>query len=276
MKNEQEMRDALDNLENEYSVDKFQFNIIEKLGTKLGSTYKLDDDGKIRLAGEKTATTHAPWLYVRPKPELDCHMWHRVLFDIMDVFPPKCGECWKVVVRPRNFRELMMLLEIEENHTERYCKCGHEERPYVFGQWGGYFYCDGKEEGLEVYKEVRALVDKLISPDVSVTLKRYCSEYELKYGPTDQFSSERDSDDAKEKAETWERVVGNFFDVPKIAKEQLGVVKADTITRWMKIAYSLGDETVLEFNKADEESRANGGHLYKQLVTYHHEAKESK
>jgi hypothetical protein len=266
---DKEMKETLDNLETDYNVNNFRFNIIEKLGSKLGSTYKLDDDSKIRLAGEKTATTHAPWLYVRPKPELDCHMWHRVLFDTIKVFPPKCGECWKVVVRPRNFRELMMLLEIQENHTERYCKCGHEERPYVFGQWGGYFYCDGKEEGLEIYKEVRELVNKFISPDVGVTLKRYCSEYELKYGPTDKFSQARDSEEAKSEARVWEKLVDKFFDIPVIKSEQLGLVKANTITRWMKKAYDLGDETVLEFNKATEASRANGGHLYKQLVTYH-------
>lgn len=269
---DKEMQARLDNVTNEYNVDLFYFDLIDKLKGHLGTYYKLCEDGIIRPL-ESTATIDAPWIYVRPKPELDCHMWHKILFDAIGQFPPGCEDCWKVVVRPRDFKELMMLFELQENYTERYCKCGHEERPYVFGQWGGYFYCTGKEEGLEVYKEVRAMVDKFISPDISVTLKRYCSEYEIKYGATNEYREARDSDKAKAEAKTWERIIYKFIDHPKNKNKQFDIVKANTVSRWMKKAYDLGDKTVLEFNMADEAGRANGGHLIKQLVTYHKENK---
>lgn len=270
--NEQDMKDRLDNIANEYDVSTFEYDLVDKMAPLTANMYKLCEDGKYRPT-ESSASITAPWIYVRPKPELDCHMWHKILFKVIGVFPPGCEACWKVTVKPRNFKELMMLLELQENYTDRYCKCGFEERTYTHQAWGGYFYCTGEEEGQEVYKEVREMVSKFISPDVPVALKRYCTEYELKYGPSNEFSEDRDGEKSKQVAQRWEKIVYNFIDHPRVVTPQAGIVKAHTVTRWMKEAYKIGDETVLEFNKGSKAGQDMYGHLVNQTVKYHKEIK---
>lgn len=127
--------------------------------------------------------------------EKPCNLWMSFTYRLLarnllqkkDWFIPQgCQECYKVVVRPRTYRELLdleaMMLEIETN-----CKCGIEERPYTRGIYGAYFYNTGLQEGIERYEKIRDAVDVYISPDVQVFLKRGCTEYERDHGPSDKW-----------------------------------------------------------------------------------------
>jgi hypothetical protein len=258
-----QMRDSLDRIGTDYCLDQLKFDLITMLmGTGGSSDFLLHEDGKLRPPF-KVIDCKTPWIFVRPRDEFQCQIWHNILFDRLKIFPPKCLECYKVVVKPRNFKETMMLLELQTYYTERYCKVGFEERQYTFGSWGGYFYCKGVDEGQEVYAEVREMIDKFISPDVPVILKRACTEFEHKFGPSDQWA-------VTEESRIWAQLVDAWVEHPKF-KGQPGILKTAVLARWATEAYKMGDETVLEFNLGDEDAIKRGGHIYKPLVTYHEE-----
>jgi hypothetical protein len=165
------------------TYDLFSRPGVQKL---LRSGYHIDPEtGKITTILRSKAHD-VPWVYTRSDPRLNCTLWTEVHFKALDIFPEPCLNCWKVVVRPRTFKELIMLLEIQKEHTTRFCKCGIELRDYVHGNYGGYFYNHGMTEGLDCLDDVRGLVAEHISPDVPVVLKRYCTEFELKFGPSNE------------------------------------------------------------------------------------------
>ena len=56
-----------------------------------------------------------------------------------------------------------------------------EGREHCSGAYKGYIFCRGIEEGKEVRNIIRKVVAEEISPEVSVTLKRGCSEFALAY-----------------------------------------------------------------------------------------------
>jgi hypothetical protein len=258
--NDTEMKESLDNITESYCLDQLQYDLIGALMRPGSAEFLLHEDGKLRPAF-KVVDPKTPWIFVRPRDYNQCQIWHHILFERIGIFPPLCLECYKVVVKPRNFKETIILLELQTNHSKRFCKVGFEERPYTFGSWGGYFYCRGLEEGQEVYQEVREMVDKFISPDVKVTLKRGCTEFEMKFGDSDKWT-------VPEESVIWADLVDRFVDHPKF-KGQPGILKQHVIARWATEAYRQGDDTVLEFNMVDPEAIKRGGHIYKPMVTYH-------
>ena len=215
------------------------------------------DNGKLsRIA----AVAHdAPWVYTNPDPERYC-MSYMLLFNTMGFIPERCLDCWKVVVMPRSFHELMCLLQLQKDISAEdpkiYCKCGIEVRDYVPRHYGGYFYTNSKEQGLERYHQVRKLVDENVSTGCNVILKRYCTEFELKTGPSNKYVR---TDEAKRlEALFWEN-----SEQVKEALEQPEWVRRHVIVGWMKFAWSRGDRTVTLYN--------GGQPLYTPSVTYHEE-----
>lgn len=109
---------------------------------------------------------------------------HMAIFNRFNTIPKYCFDCYKVLITPRNVVELFKLLMIFEKIAlplDNTRKCMVEERDYCSGTYKGLVYCRGVNEGNEVHKIVRAVVSEDIAPQVSVTLKRGCSEFELAY-----------------------------------------------------------------------------------------------
>jgi hypothetical protein len=258
--NDTEMKEELSKITKTYCLDQLQYDLIGALMRPGSAEFLLHEDGKLRPAF-KVVDPKTPWIFVRPRPFNQCQIWHHILFERLGVFPPQCLDCYKVVVKPRNFKETIMLLELQTMYSERFCKVGFEERMYTFGSWGGYFYCRGLEEGQEVYEEVRKMVSEFISPDVDVYLKRGCTEFEMKFGPSDKWEVPPESI-------IWQDLVDRFVDHPKF-QGQPGLLRQAVLVRWATEAYKMGDKTVLEFNMQDPEAIKRDGHIYKQMVTYH-------
>lgn len=106
------------------------------------------------------------------------------LFDEFGVIPQFCFDCYKVLITPRNIMEFFKLLMVFERIAlplDNTRKCMVEEREDCSGAYKGYVYCRSLDEGHEVLEIVRRVISEDISPDVSVTLKRGCSEYEHVY-----------------------------------------------------------------------------------------------
>jgi hypothetical protein len=233
---------------------------VTKLLPLLRSGWKLDEhDG--RFVHVNSATGHsAPWVYVKNVEGLRCDILKGVFFDVLGHIPLQCRNCYKVVVRPRTVVELFDLYELQKI-MEVPCMCGREMRPEVNGLWGGYFYCRGLEEGLQRKDEVRALIDKWISPEIPVFLKRYCTEYEINGPP----SNETPHDITEEEQEMEDRVYFLFPSRTSYTNNPEWVY-LKVMREWIEYAHAHGDNSYLELN--------GGESLVKQYVTYDREEGE--
>jgi len=144
--------------------------------------YYLSYEGVYRRSNTAVATD-TPWHHVKHLVGKKCLLDHHIKFNLCGYVPPKCLECWKVVVGPRTLKELFQLLEVQRS-MGRPSKCGIELRYYTPRLYGGYFYNNSLDEGRECYEAVRKAVDEHISPEVGVILKRACTEYEMIKGPS--------------------------------------------------------------------------------------------
>ena len=223
--------------------------------------YLRDSDGKIAFEGKMAWDT--PWHHVKHAHGLDCHLWHQVLFEIIFTrmgqqkwVPGMCHECWKVVVRPPTLRGLLALLNVQEKlgHPS---KCGIETRETVHGLYGGYFYNRSLQEGMDCYRMVRKAVDEdpVLGKDVRVILKRACTEFEMRCGPSDKWEM------TPQQAHV-EAVVNSVFVHDIVARKQPDWAISRVHTRWIQWAYAMGDPTVFEYT--------DGKPLYPPYQTYHH------
>lgn len=116
----------------------------------------------------------------------DAHLYgcarQKAVFNWFKVIPKYCFDCYKVSIAPRNVVELFKLLMVFEKIAlplDNTRKCMVEERNDCSGTYKGLIYCRSIEEGNEVRKILRKAVTEDIAPQVAVTLKRGCSEFEL-------------------------------------------------------------------------------------------------
>jgi len=203
----------------------------------------------------------APWHHVKHSDQLDCHLYHAVMFDVlfknMEVkwVASDCQGCWKVVVRPKTLLGLFALDEIQKR-LGRPSKCGIEVRETVHGLYGGYFYNLSLEAGRECYELVRKAVDEepLLGPDVTVLLKRGCTEFEMECGPSNEWKVTPEQERA-------ERLIKKTFVSDHNFTPQPDHVVTRVFRRWIEFAYAAGDETYKHFT--------NGEPLYPPYVTYH-------
>lgn len=199
--------------------------------------YKFANDGRIEADFRMTAET--PWLHVRQDCRRNCGIWHQIWFEKYNIIPSYCQNCWKVVVRPRTLKELFQLYELQIK-MNRPSKCGIEVRLTVDALYGGYFYNDTQELGLECLKDVKEAVHATIHPDIKVFLKRACTEFEHKFGDSTKWAV------SEEQKALESRLEGLIID-PSKSHDQGAEIKRHVIAGWVKFANAAGDQTAQEF-----------------------------
>lgn len=232
--------------------------------------YLRDPDGLIDCAGSKAIDYNTPWIYVRPMPVHECGLWGRVYFNYFDFIPKFCfNHCWKVVIKPKHIRHMARLhdLMIEMG---RYCKLGKEERDFVFGSWGGYFYNKSVEEGRVRWREVYECVEKdpilkdiLDERDkdgypVRLYLKHACTEFELRKGPSNKWEYTKEH-------EQLENYLNPHFvhDTEQSVRKQPEHLQRKIWRDWEHWAWARGDTTLYDFT--------GGKLLFPPPVTYYKE-----
>jgi len=109
---------------------------------------------------------------------------HFQVFNTFNVIPEYCFGCYKVQVEPRNVMELFKLhfvfdkLNLKNNNPR---KCMLEMRPKVSGAYKGYIYCFSLKEANEIQNQLTTILNKKINENISITVKRGCSEYGIAY-----------------------------------------------------------------------------------------------
>ena len=237
-------------------------DIIEVLKESLMSNgwYISMENGKLSCKGRASHDPSRPWVYTNPDPERKCGIYTAIC-EGCKFITDACLNCWKVVVKPRTFFELMALYEAQKvfskgyEGVDRFCKCGIETRDYVPQNYGGYFYCNSEAQGLERWQQVRDLVNK-INPKIPVTLKRYCTEFEMRLGPSDVYKQPPGAKDLEKKFYEFVDLT-ELNDNPPQPQDLINHI----ILSWMKHAWSINDMTVIQFNDNQP--------LIEPSVTYH-------
>ena len=109
---------------------------------------------------------------------------HFQVFNTFNVIPEYCFGCYKVQIGLRNVMELFKLyfvfdkLNLKNNNPR---KCMLEMRPEVSGAYKGYIYCFSLSEANEIQNQLTTILNKKINENISITVKRGCSEFGIAY-----------------------------------------------------------------------------------------------
>lgn len=215
------------------------------------------NDGRWRLANSQRALQ---WIKVFRDAHRNCR-FQMLVFDHVyqkQAVPAGCETCFKVKVVPRSLRELMAVYEAGDRLSYTY-KCGVDaDSPITSGIYGAYFYVHGLPAARAAYADVRRVVDEhpALGANVPVFIKRGCTEYEVHCGPSDRYTFT----DEQRKVEAGLRELVQIGAVEPDTKMQI----QQTLINWIRTAYSLGDETYLDFT--------GGRRLYPAVVKYAPEA----
>lgn len=172
--------------------------------------------------------------------------------------PNGCRECYKVKVSPQSLRELMGLLEIA-GKIDCSSKVGIEVNDEKNSNlYGGYFYVFGLEEAKKIFALIRDAVSAhpKLGANVSMVIKRGCTDYEIKFGPSNLWSFAPELEAVEAGLE--------LLYHGKIKRTEYQENKQDKLAlfaNWVKTAYRIGDSTYLDFT--------NGKPLLPKIVTYH-------
>jgi len=158
--------------------------------------------------------------------------------------PHACQNCYKVKVFPSTLRQMMAVKAIAES-LPYISKSGNELHVKATpGIYATYFYLHGLEEARSAYAIIRARLDadEKLGPSVKAVIKRGCSEYERKLGPSDQYTFDPALEAAEEYLHSVYRKPENSQPRPSKAAQ-----KGLYLLHWIQLAYQVGDETYKDF-----------------------------
>lgn len=213
------------------------------------------DTGKMKRVGPMVLNADTPWVHVKQAPSKRCAIDHTILWQIYGIIPHRCLNCWKVVVTPKNFKELLELEKIE-HELGHASKCGIEMRDYTPKHYGGYFYTDSIDEGRERHEEVKkACKGRLCKKTCDdIILKRGCTEYEMVNGPSPLWHLTDEQEDFIRDFEC-------YVDLNTRLHHQSDLFKNHVRLKWTLWAHANGDMSYQEFN--------SGQSLFPGYVRYH-------
>lgn len=205
----------------------------------------INTEGKLEY---KVRMQHCtPWVHAVQTRDI-CRIAHEVCFDCFNFIHSACRNCWKVVTRPPNLYELFRLHEYQRALKHR-GKCGVEFRGFVFGNYGGYFYCDSTSEALELRDQIRSDLG------FSTVAKRGCTEFERGKGPSFFWDQNAANDELEE-------YLASIIIMDKKPTIQIlpEYVERNSKRMWIEFAYDRGDETYKNFT--------GGKSIHVQVKTY--------
>jgi len=229
-------------------------DIVEALQplTSTGHWYWRSDTGKLDQA-VRAIETRTPWIYWHMDMASPCFFYNNVIFQLFNLIPTYCANCYKVVVVPQTVDELYQLCDMQAQLLGYPCKCGVEIRDDVPRNYGGYFYHQGLERGLKGYKIVRELVSKYVGGHVPCALKRSCTEIERAFGPSDKW-------EIPDGQAAFEARVETMFEEQMKIVGQTEQIRRHVKNKWVRFAHSRGDMTYLKYT--------DGKPLFEPYVLY--------
>lgn len=203
-------------------------------------------DGKlVRPHFVLTEAFNTPWCHAAHLAGKHCALDSQMIFNCYNVIHPRCMSCWKTVVSPKNFDELMTWYKLQNNGEIDFpCKCGIELRDYTPKHYGAYHYAHSLEEGREQYARCKELAEKHLSKETAdgVLLKRACTEFELLKGPSNSWH-------LTDEEEHLITLIDRYVEFPNINKPQdKNIGHPHVQMRWLLFAHMNADWTYLPYN----------------------------
>lgn len=204
----------------------------------------------------------------------DCFLWHNVMFDFFDLVPKFCRfNCYKVVVAIKNVEALLKfhnfanaIPAFTEAHSPIHGKCGIDTRWFTDKAYDAFFYCNGLEEGREKHRLICKCINNYFKDgeaEFPVILKRSCTEFERKYGPTDgkfwQNMSDEDID--------LQQHLESIFKSEALPVNQPDWMKNKIFRHWLQFANTFGDKSWVNYYGGKD-------FLTMKAVTYHEKGGE--
>ena len=204
---------------------------------------QITTEGKIQI--EIVLPYETPWIHnIKTKVKI-CAKYKDIYFNFFQFIHSECLSCWKVVARPRTLAETFNLLSLQEVFRRSNCKIGIETRSYVDALYGACWYCNSKEEGLALVRNLKDIISQGIpgGSGIDIYLKRGCTEYEMKLGDSSKWTM---IDNQREVEETLDNIIelkhGEYESM-----NQPEIVKNFIKRRWVEWACKHGDETYKMF-----------------------------
>ena len=236
-------------------------NVFERLFEAIDSgTILVTDDGHITTPsqGKKGVSS---WISVSPSKYDDprkhyksCQFLLKIVHDIIydkSQVPQSCQKCYKVKVEVENVYALKQLYELSQE-IPWISKFGTEiDNPYSQSIYSGFFYVDGLKQAHEAYHLLNEIIsqhDDLMDCS-KVTIKRGCTSYEVKLGPSDSWSFDSSLDEVEDV----------LYSLYKPARRE-NTNKMATLLKWISTAFQMGDESYLKLTKDRR--------LYPKMVDY--------
>ena len=220
-------------------------------------------DGRLQLRGGDghgdPVSRGGGFLHTRGATNRGCDFLNAFLFQQVydgQTVPFGCRNCYKIKAATRTLRALMAMKALADA-TGQTTKTGPEAgNPNNTSLYASYVFYEGLEGARNGFRTLKAQVeaDPDLASNVTLSIKRGCSNYERRLGPSDQYRF----DPAQEAVEAHLRA--RFVRDPQAktpSEEQLAVLRK---LRLVAIAYQLGDETYKDFT--------DGKPLYPPLVDY--------
>jgi hypothetical protein len=189
----------------------------------------------------------------------NCMFLNDFMFDhvyAQAAVPFGCQNCFKIKVATDSLRAMMAVKAIAEA-TEHTTKSGSDvDNPANQHLYSTYLYFDGLDSARQAHGGLRDSIDRHehLGPGVSMTIKRGCTNYERKCGPSDQYRF----DPRQEAVEA--ALLARFVKDPPPKTMSREMVNALRLMRWVEIAYRIGDDTYKDFT--------DGRPLRPPLVSY--------
>ena len=220
--------------------------------------FKINYGGKLKAKAVEGARP-IPWIFLNHDARKKfCWFWNNVCTGHFKIIPTHCRfNCWKTVIKPNNVKELFECYDILKR-LDLPSKIGMDLREYTYGAWAGFVYADSLNEGREYYKLVRGVIPK----NVSVILKRGCTEMEQLQSSDKWDSVGQDDIDIENK-------LHDRFSFDERHYQQAAWHKQEIKENWIKHAIRIGDPTAQE----TAEKMSDNLDIWKKLVviskTYH-------
>lgn len=152
--------------------------------------------------------------------------------------PYSCRECYKLKVRPTTLAQLVAAWHVAQG-IGLTSKWGVDfANRYSQDLYAGYFYTDGLDAARVLHAHVRKAfdADPRLGPDVKLTIKRGCSEFEAAVGPSDQYQFTPE----QVALEAW-------LCAPVHAKRRSINRELPPMDQWIQFAFQIGDDSYLQF-----------------------------
>ena len=131
----------------------------------------------------KKIDTSETQIYRQNSEDLNCFRHFRI-FNKFNVIPKFCFGCFKVTVQTETVLDLLKLYFVFDKlylGLQNTRKLMIEEREDVSGNYKGFIYCSSVEEGENIKNKLKSILIKNLGTDCSISLKRGCSKFALKF-----------------------------------------------------------------------------------------------